>query len=844
MSRLVLFIKRCGGMLFAGFGVFLISIILFHHSVSASAFLNDLKIDLSIEIGDKENDFNDAQDTIEKGRFVTYQVHIKNDGSITYHDLIVLMDSPDYMTYVPGSAYKKDSLSATPVLIEDINNISPLEVGYGIDSIEPGSEMFFKAEYQVDKDILDDEVITVAWASLLDKFSAIPMVSNLIENKIAGQPAPALQVTVEAQPVPGNKVGPGYTIAYGYIIKNLGGVAENNVNLITYLPENTTCKDSCGSIAFGDLNPNEFVIAIMVVEVDMDYGGANKIENIGFNYSGKITGTVQNREPIIHIIDPALAGEEGDFIVDITQKPNIILNSADGMTARSDEADLTETLYTLTYTGRQKANTFPDLSSVGGYNWTSLHGCPYFYPQIWGASTYAYNSYGGGCEDIYGCPPFSSPIVFNVNTTLPENAPKLAFTINTPVYEYGDTSEVNLYMRNGEHIMQNGEHIKYIQIPSIFTQSRALQNGAMGIVSTVVTANITEDMYRYEKIGEIDFCPYECGSEEDPQTCYDQRPIYEWRRDTSVNVPLKDNDNADITVYTSTAWLKTKGGHIGTNDQLTNDIYTYANYGELGNPKVSDYFTPSALYTPPGETNAQYMIFGKNGTGTFTSESGDDWLTEGAEFPFLQRGDVYDRQENPRDYYEDMFTREKFGEVKENELPSYLSDTVELGDNVIWKNSGDIVIGDAGIDDEVVFNGGRSRIYTDGDVYINANIRYGNSLGDSYNDITSVRIDARNIYVNGEVTDLEVMLLARDTFKSGESRKQLRVLGDVIANNTVWERQPLLEFSPKEFNKPSEYIIEDMRKYVVPPPGDTEVPDDYNVWRQVNPSTGEVLDGY
>ena len=86
--------------------------------------------------------------------------------------------------------------------------------------------------------------------------------------------------------------------------------------------------------------------------------------------------------------------------------------------------------------------------------------------------------------------------------------------------------------------------------------------------------------------------------------------------------------------------------------------------------------------------------------------------------------------------------------------------------------------------------------------------------------------------------------MARDTFKSGESRKQLRVLGDVIANNTVWERQPLLEFSPKEFNKPSEYIIEDMRKYVVPPPGDTEVPDDYNVWRQVNPSTGEVLDGY
>ena len=39
-------------------------------------------------------------------------------------------------------------------------------------------------------------------------------------------------------------------------------------------------------------------------------------------------------------------------------------------------------------------------------------------------------------------------------------------------------------------------------------------------------------------------------------------------------------------------------------------------------------------------------------------------------------------------------------------------------------------------------------------------------------------------------------------------------------------------------------MIEDMRKYVLPPPGDTEIPDDHNVWRQVNASTGEVLDEY
>jgi uncharacterized repeat protein (TIGR01451 family) len=794
-----------------------------------------MKIDLSIEIGDKENDFNDMLDTIPKGQFVTYQIHIKNTGNTTYHDLVTLMDSPDYMTYVPGSVYKKDSSSAVPVLIEDINGISPLEIGYQTDSMEPDSEMFFTAEYQVDKDILDEQVFTVAWANLLDEYSSAPMVSNLIENKISGVAAPALQIIVDSLPVPNSKVGPGFRITYTYTIKNLGGVAETNVNLITYLPANTTCVNNCGSMSFNILNPNEFVTVTMMVEVNADYGSAKTIEDIGFNYSGKITGTIENRTPVIHIIDSATTNQEGNFTVDIIQKPNIVLNSSDGINARDDKSDLTETLYTLTYKGLQKFNTYPTLSTAEPGIKTDPHCGTFNYPQAFGATTYAYNSNGGGCDNIYGCPPTSSPILFNVNTTLPTNAPKLDFTINTPAYTYGSTPEVNSYMKNGGAI----------QIPSIFTQSRAFENGSMGIVSTAVTTNVTEDMYRYDNVGTTLWCRYtvSCGKFSCSYANV-YRPVYQWNKVSSQPITLSDNDNTDITVYTSTAWLKTQGGNIGTNDQLTNGAYTDANYGDLGNPKVSDYFTPSSNYTPPGETNGDYMIFGKNGTGTFKSKSGDSWLTDGAEFPFLEKGDAYDRKDNPRDYYQDMFSREKFGEVKENKLPSKLSGTVDLGDNIIWKNSEDIIIGTAGTDDTVTLAGGRSRIYTDGDVYINANIRYNSSQGENYNDITSVRIDARNIYVNGEVTDLEVMLLARDTFKSGVSRNQLRVLGDVIANNTVWEREPLLEDKPTEFNKPSEYIIEDMRKYVLPPPGDTEIPDDYNVWRQVNPSTGEVLDGY
>lgn len=834
MSRLVLLFKPIDRLTLTGSVLFLLSILFFSHPVSANTLLTDFTADVGIEIGDTELDFRDEPDTIEKGRFITYQINVQNSGNSTHHGIAVLMDTPRYMHYVPGSSFIISGAAEQPVLLDDVNNISPLEMGFFVDDFAAGELMRFTIQFQVDTEILDDEVYTLAWANVLDKFSSIPLVSNLVENRILGEAAPAIQVNVVTTPEPESAVNAGFPILYNYTIRNVGGISEGGVSLITYLPANTTCIEGCGSVDVGTLGPNEYTSVLMRVEVNADYGTTTTIENTGYDISGATIGKVENRTPIIHFIDSAVVGGEGDFIVEIVQEPNIILNSADGVNARYDGADLTETLYSLTYLGRHKSNTFPEVSPSVGTTINDSHCGSYTYPNAFGATTYAYNSSGGGCDNISSCPPISSPIVFKVDTILPDNAPKLLFTVNTPSYAYGSSPEVNAYMKNGSTI----------PIPRIFTQSRAVENGAMGIVASTVDAQISEDLYRYENVGSTLWCTYSTCSK---TTCTPHpvpRPIYEWRKASSESFTLTDTDNTDVTVYTSTAWLKTEGGHLGSNDRFTNDIYTESNYVDLGLPAFSDYLTPSSLYTPPGETNSEYLIFGKAGTGSFKSEAGELWNVDGSEFPFVQRGDAYDHTDNPRDYYSDMFDREKFGDVKEGTLPSALSGRVELGDNTIWRNTDDIIIGTAGVADTVVFAGGRSRIYTEGDVYINANIKYGSSQGKSYSDITSVRIDARNIYVNGEVTELEVMLLARDTFRSGVSMNQLRILGDVIANQSIWERQPLKETNPTEFNKPSEYIIEDMRKYVVPPPGDTEIPDDYNVWRQVNPSTGEVLDGY
>lgn len=732
----------------------------------------------------------------------------------TREDLLVLMDIPDYMRYVPESTYLDGRQ------LDDMEGAGLLEMGYVFEKIAPGAEVFFALQFQVKPDILDDQVYTVAWASALLRHSVVPLFSNVVESRIQGEAGPAAQVSMEAMPPAGEKVSSGFQIVYNYTLHNVGSETAKGVMLTTFAPDFTTCQSGCGQQVIGDLMPNELRQVSMVVEVNADLKGATEIINPGYDLEGGNITAAQNRNPVVHELDALSVSEpaDGDFTVNIVQKPNVVLNSAN-YRARADRADRTETKYTFTYLGLNKTPVYPHLDRDGEDIFRENRRCSYPYPHERHAYTYAYNSYGGNCENLADCPIVSTPIVFKIKPVLPSEAPKLVFTKNIPTYSYGDTTDaVNNFMQNGERIV----------VPVTLTESRAVKDGALGIIEVEVLADVSEDKWVYREYAKKP-CRYRSSGTWDIIPI----PLYRWEKFSSRNIPLNDTDTTDITVYTATAWLKTEDGHLGTNDYLAGGAQTQANYVDLGVPGFRNHLTPSEDYTPPRKTNADYMIFSREGVGSFKSKSGDSWEITGTQFPFLQRGEVYDRAGNPRDYYRDLLEQEKFGEVRKDKLPSLLSGTVNIGDDIIWHNTGDITIGS-----DVVFAGGQARIYTDGDVYINGNVRYKTSQSRDLNDITAVRIDARNIYVNGNVTDLEVMLLARGTFKSGKSKKQLRILGDVIAGQAIWEREPLNEYDPYEFNRPSEHIIEDMRKYIVPVPGDTEIPDDYNAWQQVNPGTG------
>ncbi len=875
-----------------------IALFLVPRAAHGASLYSDISVGLAIEIGNDLHDYADAGLAVEKGRFVEYKITITNNGDIPHSDVVVQMDNPDYMVYVPGTTYM-DIGSDYNENIPDSGSMSSFNTGYVLDNIDPGQSVSFYTQYrvQVPENVLDDPLYTLAWASVSDVYSGIPVLSQTVETTISSEAKPIVQSTVEVLPGPETPISPGMQIVYNYNLHNVGGVATSEITLTTYLPENTTCVSGCGTFKLDSLQPNEESIPhTMIFTVNPDFAGATTM-NINYDVSGENFDKIEHRETIeLSVTDGSgyggvygsgYAQELNQFTLIINQVPNFILNSADGVNARPDKADLTETQYTLLYGGRGQPYTYQTISDTGNSVTTRPCGS-YTHPNKFGAYFYAYSSDGDqNSESLSGIGLSSAPIEFNVNTVLPETSPKLEFTVNTPMYSFGTTTDVNGYMQNGGSIDIPG----IPEVGQAFTESRAVENGAMGIVSSEVTANVLEDLWQYKYAGRDEYLCTRCHSCGDDDTCCDDyyRPVYTWQKVGSSNVELKDDDTTNISVYTSTAWLKTQGGHIGTNDSFTNEAGTFGSldvnlvdlpfYEDINNDDdyyhrengylKTDHPTSSSEYTPPGEFNAEYMVFGNVGVGDMKTSCGqngesdcESWYAtgftpfrnenEGASF--VQKGDAYDRINNPRNYDNtespdnpsDLIDREKFGEVRTNELPTTLTGTVELGDNVIWNNgTSDITIGSGAIDDDVVvFSGGQARIYTKGDVYIKGDIKYQTSRSSDYNNITSVRIDARNIYVDGEVEDIEAMLLARGEFHSGVSKKQLRILGDVIAGKTFWEREPLLQFDVEEINQPSEYIIEDMRKYVVPAPGDTELPDDYTIWRQVNPATGEVLDGY
>ena len=405
----------------------LVALFLMPKAAHSATLYSDISVELT----------TDAGLTVEKDRFVTYKITITNNGDIPHSNVIVQMDNPDYMAYVPGTTYM-DTGSGYDEYISDSGNTNIFNIGYILDNIDAGQSVSFYMQYQVQvpEDILDDPLYTVAWASVSDIYSGIPKLSQTVETTISSSAKPVVQGTVEVLGGYEGYIMPGMQITYNYKLHNVGGLATSEITLTTHLPENTTCVSGCGTFTLDPLDPNGEMFYQMIVEVNEDVPVGTKIVNPGFSASGTNFDTFNSESTELSVDDGSnYSGYEGygsgslpeDFSVIINQVPNIVLNSRDGINPRNltnstDNADRSETQYVYYYPGLGNPYTYPTIQNDATDFFEGRYDqCQRSYPYRRGSSmTYAYNSTStpipADCENRGSCPLIiqSTPVVLNI----------------------------------------------------------------------------------------------------------------------------------------------------------------------------------------------------------------------------------------------------------------------------------------------------------------------------------------------------------------------------------------------------------------------------------------------
>lgn len=184
-------------------------------------------------------------------------------------------------------------------------------------------------------------------------------------------------------------------------------------------------------------------------------------------------------------------------------------------------------------------------------------------------------------------------------------------------------------------------------------------NGSTNPIESSISGEVYEDKWKYVHY-ENGECSYSCRcGKKGCDTCYRDYKKYRWELQSRKTVPFRAEAKKLVRVSGATAWLKTNGAGIHINNGIDMSGKTDANIYNL-NPKWHAIGSPPNMYTPPGRYNADYFITAPSGSRNLRSKRG---LYADGVFIEKSHGFVYSREENPRNFYDDLLKAELFGKV-------------------------------------------------------------------------------------------------------------------------------------------------------------------------------------
>lgn len=609
-----------------------------------------------------------------------------------------------------------------------------------------------------------------------------------------------VSISLESNPISGSDVFHNDFIEYRVTVKNEGNVPvpPGKVTCPRMLDTAYTfCKiwECKNQYDFDEILVWEAITYSYIVEVrDVDTVPANTV----LLEQCKLNDTKDSNE-VNHIVKPNVVDVKWgwQFSLFLNSRPKL-LNTPDG-NPRPDGYDRSPIEYTYRYSGSNLNPMYPQTSDPGSYvlsrGWCGPTTLPYK------PNAYSFNVNSSSTSPMSYLNPTSNNLNFGLNTTLPASIPKTTLYNGslTPTH-FVPGSELNSrYKSWGDKVL-----------PITATEHRALVNGTNGRIEANITWTARVDRWQYRAYS-TQTCSYTCWcGPKGCRTCSVSYPIYRWEVVQQDTIPFTASNFKSVTVWWSTAWIKTEWSHVHTNQTL-NYNWSSSNTYNLWESWYNWVTSSPKLYSPPGTSHGEYVVSSNSSSSNLKSEK--NWYVANKKVP-MWHGYVYDREKNPRDFYTDLIEGQKFGKVVRNGPNPIRNFDMEL--NHVYYYPGDLTINNpAGT---TIIWGFKGTIVVEGDLYIRSNIKYSKVTRSRIEDLPYLWLFVKgNVYISPNVVDTTGTWFVEGTLHTGESVQTLRHFGSWTAGAFDFQRKAP-EFYERDVNEPSEWIMFNDQVYKTTPP--------------------------
>ena len=798
----------------------------------------------SVEVDDTtadgENGYDDDTKETKNGYLHTYKTEVCNNSDSIVNNVFVKPVLPEKTTLVgDGSANIEDSslLFNGSLLDIPIDEDKKLHISTFGSNINMWILHKWECKFITYQAIVNSTVVQWDNLKVKNEFSYdgwTTQYTNEVTNPVVAMPYDA-EIVLDAEPTPWFDIYLKDYITYKFKVDNTGlsDIPSGSVSCGRYSDTTETeCSvwDCWSNYAFTDFESGtELAVEYSVQVKDWQDPGTRIEEQCILSYDTWTGETdTKNSNIVFHtIIDQSNTVSGGDFSLELYSRPKL-LNSPDGE-PRPDGYDQSPIKYTYKYTGSNQDNMYPDLSDEWTYTDSRWKCDDLEWPNVPNSLTYNISSTSTSARSNINLS--SNAISFSLNTTLPSSQPRTILSQWSLYPGHAvSSSEANTWYKNG------GTKV----VPLSSTEHRALENGTDGRIESTISGTTYLDTWKYIPY-DTDKCQYEkectndgwCDS--DSLIRYRTYTLYRWEMINRETLQFDAQAYRFVTVWGSSAWIKTSNGHVHTNNGLTEEGTT-ANRYDLWESDVSNVVSAPKLYAPVGSFHGDYVVSSNTSTTNLKSKTG--WYLYNKQI-IKGHGYVYDRLTNARDFYTDLIDKQKFWTVET--MTDTTVSRIDMELNHIYYYPNNLTIEKSWGDVIVAWE--KWTLVVWGDLYINSNMKYSIEEKGSIKELPYIWIIVKgSIYIDWEVTDSVWSWHWDGTYHTGESVKALRHLWNWTGTAFDFQRKAP-EFYERDVNEPSEWIYFDDRIYFTTPPGFAELDD--GVWsykNNINQFTGEEVE--